>query len=119
MATEEAEAKALNERLIKYFPSLSKDVEDYTAWQEGMETGSFLVYEDVFLPYVRHLIMECDTSSLAHVGDFIERLIDDGGYAENVARVGILEGLKATEDPARLHEFLGPKSYEAFMQLQY
>ena len=42
----------LNKLLIEKFPNLIDDYCDEVGWQEGDETGSHIVYGDVFTPYI-------------------------------------------------------------------
>ena len=105
----------LNTLLLQTFPELTERFEEYTSWQDGMETGCFLTFEDLLLPLIRKAFKEGDTDFLDRACPFIEQLITSGdGYAENVATVGILEGVKATENAAVVRSFLGPMSLEIF-----
>lgn len=44
--------KKFNSKLITTFPNLKEKFDKCTNWQEGINTGSIVVYEDVFLPYI-------------------------------------------------------------------
>lgn len=44
-------SKEFNEKLILEFPEISLDFYNYIKEYDGKETGSFLVVEDVFMPY--------------------------------------------------------------------
>ena len=46
------QAKELNSLLLEKFPELKKKFDDETSWQDGIETGSFIVFEDVFMPFL-------------------------------------------------------------------
>ena len=50
----------LNEKLLVLFPELKSEFEDYVSWQDGMGTGAFLTYEDVFRPHVEHALATGD-----------------------------------------------------------
>ena len=44
--------KELNTMLLEAFPELKERFEDETSWDDGIETGSYVVYEDIFMPHV-------------------------------------------------------------------
>ena len=67
------------------------------------------------LPLIRKAFRENDSQFLTKACSFIERFLLSGDtYAENVAIIGILEGVKATEDVSSVRLFLGPKSLMYF-----
>ena len=41
-------SREFNTLLLKRFPEIKEDFESYVGWQDGIDTGSFLVVEDVF-----------------------------------------------------------------------
>lgn len=108
----------LNERLLGSFPELKSEFEDYVSWQDGMETGAFLTYEDVFRPYIEHALATGDSAFLERTAVFIENLFLTGDdYAMSVVYVGVLEGLKADCDNDRVRAFLKPVTREQFDEL--
>ena len=105
----------LNGILLNEFPELSEEFEEYTSWQDGMDTGCFLTYEDLLLPRICKAFRECDDLFLDRACRFVEHLLTMGdSYAENLATIGILEGVKSTEDARVVRQYLGPKSLEVF-----
>ena len=109
----------LNGLLLATFPELKGKFEDYTSWQDGMETGCFLTYEDLLLPLARQALDGRDEALLARLGAFIEQLMTSGDdYAINVATVGLIEGLKAHGNQL-VRSFLGPISLKEFDTLIY
>lgn len=114
-----ADEVRLNRLLLAEFPELKKTFEGYTSWQDGMETGCFLTYEDLLLPLARQALNGRDEALLTRLGIFIEQLMTSGDdYAVNVATVGLIEGLKAYRNPL-VRSFLGPVSLEEFDALTY
>lgn len=110
----------LNERLLGSFSELKSEFEDYTSWQDGMETGAFLTYEDVFRPCIEHALATCDSAFLERAAAFIENpFLTGDDYAMSVAYVGILEGLKAACDSNKVRAFLKPVTREQFDELVY
>lgn len=112
--------KQMNELLLTAFPELKEEFEKYTSWQDGMDTGAFLTYEDVFRPHVERAVEDGDAGFLDRAGSFIEDLYLTGDeYAVNVVYVGILEGLKANCDNEAVNAFLGPATKKEFDELRY
>lgn len=109
----------LNTLLLERFPELTGQFEEYTSWQDGIETGCFLTFEDLLLPLARQALNAHDKDFLARMGDFIEELMtSDDEHAVNVATVGLIEGLKAYGNPL-IRSFLGPVSLEEFDTMAY
>ena len=109
----------LNRLLLAEFPELKEKFEEYASWQDSMETGCFLTYEDLLLPIARHALDENDEALLDRLGALIERLITSGdALAINVATVGLIEGLKAYGNTI-IRDFLGPVSLDEFDTLAY
>ncbi len=114
------EDKALNELLLESFPELAGVFDEYVSWQDGMDTGAFLTYEDLLLPLIRDAIAVDDGDFLRRATEFIERLLLCGdSYAENVANVGLLEGLKATCPDGAVRFFLEDESRRQFDEIRY
>ena len=112
--------KQMNELLLASFPELKGELEKYVSWQDGMDTGAFLTYEDVFRPRIERAIEDGDANFLERAGAFIEDLYLTGDkYAVNVVYVGILEGLKANCDNEAVRAFLKPVTQKEFDELKY
>lgn len=110
----------LNEKLLSSFPELKSEFMNYVSWQDGIKTGAFLTYEDVFRPHVEHALMIGDSAFLERVADFIETLYLSGdAYAMNVICIGILEGLKANCDHKKVRAFLRPITRKQFDEITY
>lgn len=109
----------LNKLLLETFPELAEQFKEYTSWQDGMETGCFLTFEDLLLPIARHALDEHDEAFLVRLGVFIEQLMTSGdALAINLATVGLIEGLKAYGNPL-IRSFLGPVSLKEFDLMAY
>ncbi len=86
----------LNARMLKAFPEVTEIFEDYVGPYDGAATGCFLTHEDVLLPFLLSSLEQHDGSVLTRMGLYVEELLTLGDeYAENVATVGLIEGLKA------------------------
>ena len=109
----------LNTLLLETFPELKDEFEEYTSWQDGLETGCFLVYEDLLLPLLKCALAGQDSRLLMRAGQFIDGLLSSGDeYAANVAIVGLLEGLKSGKCDG-IRGYLGPKALEEYDSLAY
>lgn len=112
--------KEMNEALLATFPELKTEFDRYVAWQDGMGTGAFLTYEDVFLPRLERALSNGNGTFLDRAGTFIENLyLSEDAYAQNVVYVGVLEGLKADCDAEAVRAFLKPVTRQAFDELKY
>ncbi len=112
--------KQMNEALLREFPELKGEFEEYTAWQDGVLTGAFLTYEDVFRPRIEEAVERQDGDYLKRAGVFLEELFTSGDeYDVNVVTVGILEGLKANCDSEAVRGFLGAETLSEYDSLTY
>lgn len=110
----------MNKLLIEAFPELKDEFENYVSLQDGIDTGAFLTYEDVFRPRIERALETEDLSFLERAANFIEALYNSGdSYAMSVVYVGILEGLKANCDNQKVLAFLKPVTNALFRQLVY
>ncbi len=112
--------KELNESLLSSFPELKGEFEKYTSWQDGIDTGSILVVEDIFVKYVCQLFEIGDDAKLHQTFGFMEKLLNSGDhYAENVVEVAFIESLKASKYSSMSESYFGPNSLVVFKILKY
>lgn len=112
--------RKMNEALLAAFPELKAEFEEYTSWQDGLNTGAFLTYEDIFLPHIVEAIEKCDDEFLGRTALFIEEKLTSGkDYSSNVICVGILEGLAAKCNHNKVERFLLEESAKEFRELEY
>ena len=110
----------LNKMLLEAFPELTKDFKAYVEWQDGIDTGAFLTYEDVFRPFIENAIANNNNVILERVSSFLETIFVSGDkYAVNVVSVGILEGLKANCNNEAVRAFLLPNTLKEFEEIEY
>lgn len=92
-------SKELNLKLITAIPEIEDAYYQETSWQDGDETGSHIVYADVFVPYIKEQILAQNESILARVFDYIENLLTmDDEYANEVVVLSVLESLLFDDD---------------------
>ncbi len=114
------EEKEMNEALLASFPELKAEFDEYTSWQDGIETGAFLTYEDVLLPHIVDALKNNETQFLARAAQFIEEgLTQKGQYCANVIYVGVLEGLKSKCDNSKVRDFCFDVARKEFDELVY
>jgi hypothetical protein len=114
------DSKKYNSLLLNKFPELKEKFDEYTEWQEGIETGSLLVYEDVFVPYILECLINDKKDELIKIADFIENLITmEDEYAFNIAYIAILESLKSNPNGIMIQKYLKDKSLKEFNELVY
>ena len=92
-------SKELNLKLITAIPEIEDAYYQETSWQDGDETGSHIVYADVFVPYIKEQILAQNESILARVFDYIENLLTmDDEYANEVVALSVFESLLFDDD---------------------
>lgn len=85
----------LNRLLTEYFPNLADAYEEEIEWQEGDETGSHIVYGDVFTPYVAKCLERNDRKKLDEIFDFLEFLLaKQDSYIDEVVAFSVIESLE-------------------------
>ena len=105
----------LNLMLLKRFPELKDRFYEETSWQEGIDTGSFIVYEDVFNNYLEENMDLNNEEVINKCFDFIEELANiDDEYVLNLLVVGIFENMNAYKEKERYIKRLRVKSVEIF-----
>ena len=92
------DTKQLNLLLLDKFPELEKEYHDEVDWQEGDETGSHVVYGDVFAPYIEKNIIQHNNAEIKKVFAFIEEILSrNEKYSGEVIMFSVLERLMLDE----------------------
>lgn len=92
-------SKELNLRLIESFPEIKDVYCEETSWQDGNETGSHVVYADVFVPFLKVQISIGNEQVVASAFLYIERLLElNDEYTSEVITLSVLESLLFDED---------------------
>ena len=109
--------KELNTKLLEAFPELKQSFEDETSWQEGLETGSTVVYEDVFVPFIEEAITKNDTNTIERIFAFIEELAQiDDEYTKQLLKICVFDNLLFFDDEIDYAKWLKPKSLSLFTE---
>lgn len=113
-------SKELNLKLIKTFPEIQDVYYEETSWQDGDETGSHVVYEDVFVPFLKAQMSDKNEQVLANAFNYIEELLElNDKYADEVIALSVLESLFFAEDVnnASFIRFAKPKTLELIKEI--
>ena len=115
------ESKQLNTKLLEYVPELKNLFESVTCWQEGLETGSTIVIDDVFMVYLKEALKTNNKIALKKCSDFIEWLTDyyDDEYAGDVLVICIFEHVHFSEDKDKLETVFGPKAKSKYLAIDW
>lgn len=109
-------SKELNVKLITFLPELKAAYQDEVSWQEGDDTGSHIVFEDVLLPYLLEQLERGRKETVKRIFDTIEHLLTlRDEYVENVIALSFLEGLFYEPQAAKAcRAFMGEKTEKMF-----
>ena len=107
--------RELNELLLKSFPELKDKFEEETSWQDGIETGCFVTFEDVFMPFLEANVELDNGEMIERIYSFIENLCDiDDEYVQNVLYVAILENISSYSNKELFSKYLKEKSMKIY-----
>ena len=114
-------SKELNTLLLKLIPEVKESFEEYTSWQEGLETGCHNVFENVLLPLTLNALENDREDLIKRIFAFVNEMLTSGDeYQEEVAQLSFLEPLKAEhEDEYRYSEVMLPETFKIFETLEY
>ena len=113
-------SRELNILLIKNIPGLKPLYEAEVVWQEGDDTGSHVVFEDVLIPYIINSAKKKDTGELKKCFEFIEKLLcNNDEYVNEVVEFSVLEDLAYQESVSFDFEaYMKKKTIEVFKQFR-
>ena len=87
-------SKELNLKLINMMPCLKNRYKEEISWQEGDNTGSHIVFADVFFPYIVENIKLENINIINECFAVVEKIFDlHDEYADEVVIISILENL--------------------------
>ena len=105
----------LNLKLLERFPELKDRFDSEASWQYGIDTGSFIIYEDVFNNYLEENMDLNNEEVINKCFDFIEELSNiDDEYVLNLLVVGIFENMNAYTNKEDYIRRLRVKSLEIY-----
>ena len=115
------EAREINSKLLFLLPKAKELFNSVTNWQDGLDTGSTIVMEDVFMVYLKECIEKNDSEELSNCTAFVEWFSDyiDDEYAGDVLVVCIFEYIHFAEDRVKLEKVLGPKAKKQYDSIDW
>ncbi|MBQ9046678.1 MAG: hypothetical protein IJ120_02150 [Solobacterium sp.] len=85
----------MNRLLLENFPELQDDFEKETSWNEGIETGSYVVYEDVFMPFIIRSFVDKDKNKIDRIMKFVEELSSSDDFEiRNLIGVTVIDNIR-------------------------
>ncbi len=85
----------MNIMLIEEFPELLNLYQSEVSWQEGNNTGSHIVYGDVFTPYFIECLDKKNEIKILKILNFIEHILKlDFTYSNEIIAFSVLERIK-------------------------
>ena len=114
-------SKELNEKLLQAVPELKVSFNDFTSWQEGIETGSHTVFENLVVPFGINIIENENDDAIRRLFKMVEEMVTSKDeYAEEVAQLSFLEPLKAEHgDEYDFSRIMLKETYSLFDSLKY
>ncbi len=109
----------LNKKLLSAFPELKDDFEKETSWQEGINTGCTVVYEDVFMSFVIEAIEAHDGAKIKRIFGFVEDLASmRDHYTDQLIMISIFDELVFYNNEINYAQWLGPNSLMLYKKSQ-
>ena len=111
----------LNLKLLEYLPEIENLYNEEVSWQDGNDTGSHIVFEDVLVPYIKKCAQENNASQLRKCFAVIERIFSfDDEYAEEVIELSVLESILFSEADLRCEaeKYMENKTSQSFAELK-
>ena len=110
---------AFNSLLLKRFPEIKYDFDAYASWQDGLETGSFLIVEDVLTKHIWKSAEKGDFAFIKRVFEFAEDVLNQGDeYACNVIVIGLLETIKSDKRASTITAYLLPRARQEYESIK-
>jgi len=110
-------SREINQKLIETFPEIRPEIETEISWQDGLDTGSTVVFEDVFVKSVIAALHFKNDSYLRRVFRFAEDMLETGDeYAINVIEVAFIEAIASYDERDELQKYMLPKTLESYQK---
>ena len=114
-------SKELNEKLLQAIPELKVSFNDFTSWQEGIETGSHTIFENIVVPFSIDIIENEKDDVIGRLFKLVEEMIvSKDEYAQEVVQLSFLEPLKAEHgDEYDFSKIMLKETYSLFSSLEF
>lgn len=101
--------------MLTRIPSLENAFEEKTSWQAGFDTGSVVVFETVFMPYIIYSNENDLKEDIDKCSDFIKECIySNDSYQKVLLNISIIDNFHLYDIEDKLSQYLHPKSCEVF-----
>ena len=101
----------MNNLLLSRFPELQEQFKEETSWNEGIQTGSYVVYEDVFMPYIVRSFVTKDDCSIRRIMDFVEELASSNDFdIRNLIAVTVIDNIRMYDIEKAFVSMMGANS---------
>ena len=109
----------LNKLLLERFPNLKETYQDEVSWQDGDETGSHIVYGDIFTPYIIECFKNQKDDKIIAIFNYLETiLLKQDEYAGEVITFSVIESiLYLIEKHSKYTEMMGSETKKVFDDL--
>ena len=105
--------------LIKVFPELKEEFEDFTSWQDGWAAGAILTFENVFFPFIETSFKNNEEDNINRIINFIEENLDtDSEYQINTFVIGIIEPIWYSDFKEQFMKKALPKTLKYFEKFE-
>ncbi|MCF0113517.1 MAG: hypothetical protein HUJ60_06030 [Bacilli bacterium] len=112
--------KELNRKLLLKIPEFTPYFQKYVEDQDGLETGSHIVFEDALVPFVIDSIEKEKDDVLKKAFDFFEEMAgSQDEYEQEVLQLSLLEPLKINYDAIYdFSQLMGRDTFEIYRKLE-
>ena len=111
-------SRELNIMLITKIPDILPLYESEVSWQEGHDTGSYVVFADVLIPHILKKLDEADDCALRVAFDYIEQVFClNDEYANGVLTNAIENLFYSCDDKKNAEQYMGKRCKEYFVSL--
>ena len=109
----------INKQLLNTIPEIKELFDSVANWQDGIETGSTIIVEDVFMVYLKTCIKNSDKNGISKCSLFLEWLSDfiDDDYAGEVLVISVFEYIHFASDRSNLEKVLGTKAKAKYLSI--
>jgi len=113
--------KQINSKLLEFIPEIKEIFDSVTNWQGGLETGSTIVIEDVFMVYAKSCLEKNDNDQLIKCSNFLEWLSGfiEEEYAGDILVISVFEYIHFASDREKLEIILGPIAKEKYQSINW
>lgn len=114
-------SEKMNMMLIDVFPELFNAYQSEVSWQEGNNTGSHIVYGDVFTPYFIECLDMKNEHKILKILNYIEDILKlDFTYSNEVIAFSVLERVKIKySDSLILKKQMGTLTSKIWNEIEY